>query len=58
MRSKGVNFADPGSGWYIWNNNADRATLKNRLGDVKDRCAYNDGSTKENQTVKVCGPGG
>lgn len=54
---KGVNDGNDlywRSGWYIWNNDADRATLKNRAGDVKDRCAYDDGSTRENRLVKVC----
>jgi hypothetical protein len=43
-----------GRGWYVWNNNADRATLRNRNGDIIDRCAYNDGSTRENRTTKHC----
>jgi len=43
-----------GSGNYIWNNNADRATLRNRSGDIIDRCGYNDGSTRENRTTKHC----
>ena len=25
---------------YVWNNDGDRATLKNRAGEVVDRCAY------------------
>ena len=25
---------------YVWNNDGDRATLKNRPGDIVDRCAY------------------
>ena len=29
-----------GSGWYIWNNTGDRATLKNAAGTVIDRCRY------------------
>jgi hypothetical protein len=28
------------SGWYIWNNEGDRATLKNSGGTVFDRCSY------------------
>jgi hypothetical protein len=43
-----------GSGWYIWNNNRDRATLKNRAGEVIDRCGYDDGSTGENRIVQYC----
>ena len=42
------------SGSYIWNNDTDRATLKNPSGTVIDRCAYNDGSTRENRTTKHC----
>jgi hypothetical protein len=30
-------------GWYVWNNDGDRATVKNRVGDVKDRCTYDGG---------------
>ena len=29
-----------GSGWYIWNNTGDRATLKNAVGTVIDRCRH------------------
>lgn len=29
-----------GRGWYVWNNTADKATLKNRAGTVKDTCAW------------------
>lgn len=32
-----------GRGWYVWNNTGDRATLKNRAGDVKGRCRYHGG---------------
>ena len=32
-----------GHGWYVWNNTGDRATLKNKVGDVKDRCRHQDG---------------
>jgi hypothetical protein len=28
------------SGSHIWNNEGDRATLKNAGGTVKDRCSY------------------
>jgi hypothetical protein len=42
------------SGWYIWNNDKDRATLKNASGTVIDRCVYDDGSTSENRTIKYC----
>lgn len=27
-------------GGYIWNNDGDRGTLKNKVGDIKDRCSY------------------
>jgi Lamin Tail Domain len=42
------------SGSYVWNNNADRATLRTRDSKVIDRCRYNDGSTRENRTTKHC----
>lgn len=42
------------SGSYVWNNDLDRATLKNRDGDVIDRCRYDDGSTRENRTTRHC----
>lgn len=29
--------------WYVWNNTGDRATLKNRSGQVVDRCGWGDG---------------
>lgn len=32
-------------GWYVWNNTGDRATVKNRRGDVVDRCTYEGGGT-------------
>jgi hypothetical protein len=41
-------------GWYVWNNDKDRATLKNRTGTVVDRCVYNDGSTRQNGTTAPC----
>ena len=41
-------------GWYVWNNDTDRATLKNPARKVVDRCAYKDGSTSENKTTKHC----
>jgi hypothetical protein len=28
------------SGWYIWNNDGDKASLKNKAGRVKDTCSY------------------
>ncbi len=30
---------------YVWNNDGDRATLKNRSGSVIDRCSWSGGST-------------
>ena len=30
---------------YVWNNDGDRATLKNRNGTVIDRCSYSGGDT-------------
>ena len=35
---------------YVWNNDGDRATLKNRAGDVVDRCAY----TATADSPKLC----
>lgn len=29
-----------GMGHYVWDNNGDRATLRNRAGEVVDRCRY------------------
>lgn len=29
--------------WYVWNNDGDRATLRNRNGHRIDRCAWGDG---------------
>lgn len=29
---------------YIWNNTGDRATLKNKSGNIVDRCTWGDGS--------------
>ena len=29
--------------WYVWNNDGDRATLRNRNGRVIDRCSWGDG---------------
>lgn len=29
-----------GSGWYVWNNDGDTATLRNATGTFIDRCAY------------------
>jgi hypothetical protein len=42
------------SGNYIWNNDKDRATLRNRDGDVIDRCRYDDGSKSENRNTRHC----
>jgi hypothetical protein len=42
------------SGSYVWNNDADRATLRDRAGRIIDRCRYDDGSTRENRTTKHC----
>jgi hypothetical protein len=28
--------------WYVWNNDGDRATLKNASGTVRSRCSYSD----------------
>ena len=30
---------------YVWNNDGDRATLRNRAGTVIDRCSYSGGDT-------------
>jgi Lamin Tail Domain len=35
---------------YVWNNDTDRATLKNASGVVKDRCSYNN----PNRSFKIC----
>ncbi|HSK96647.1 MAG TPA: lamin tail domain-containing protein [Euzebyales bacterium] len=43
-----------GRGSYVWNNDADRATLRNRDRDIVDRCRYDDGSKSENRTTKHC----
>jgi hypothetical protein len=54
---RGTNDSDDlfwGSGSYIWNNDRDRATLRNASGTLIDRCAYDDGSTSENRTTKEC----
>jgi Lamin Tail Domain len=32
-----------GQGWYVWNNDGDRATLRNRSGRLIDRCSWDDG---------------
>jgi Lamin Tail Domain len=32
-----------GQGWYVWNNDGDRATLRNRTGRLVDRCSWGDG---------------
>lgn len=36
-----------GMSWYVWNNDGDTATLKNRSGTVVDRCRYDGGSRYE-----------
>jgi hypothetical protein len=36
--------------WYVWNNDEDRATLKNGSGSVVARCSYNNSSAD----YKVC----
>ncbi len=41
-----------GHHWYIWNNDGDRATLKNASGIVKSRCSYSDPS--EIHAVTTC----
>jgi hypothetical protein len=38
-----------GQEWYIWNNDGDRATLRNDHGRLIDRCSWNDGDG-----VKAC----
>jgi Lamin Tail Domain len=43
-----------GRGSYVWNNDTDRATLRNRDGALIDRCRYDDGFTRENRTTKHC----
>lgn len=30
-----------GQGWYVWNNDGDRATIRNRNGNLIDRCTWN-----------------
>ena len=40
------------SGWYIWNNDGDGATLKNANGAVKSRCSYSD--PREDFASHVC----
>lgn len=45
---KGTNTAAHrywGKGWYVWNNDGDKATLKNRAGSVIDRCSWSGGGT-------------
>ena len=39
-------------GAYVWNNDGDRATLKNASGVVQSRCSYSD--PNEVNDVKVC----
>jgi hypothetical protein len=38
--------------WYIWNNNGDKAILKNAGGAVRSRCSYSDPS--ETSAFKIC----
>jgi Lamin Tail Domain len=54
---KGSNDSDDlywRSGNYIWNNDKDRATLRNSSGTLIDRCAYDDGSKSENKNTREC----
>jgi hypothetical protein len=37
-----------GSGWYIWNNDGDTATLKTGKGHTVDTCGYSGGDTSVN----------
>ncbi|MGP3967008.1 lamin tail domain-containing protein [Streptomyces sp. 6N223] len=39
-----------GSSWYVWNNDADRATLRRGNGTVADRCSY----VNANASSKSC----
>jgi hypothetical protein len=32
-----------GQGWYVWNNDGDKATLRNKVGKLIDRCRWGDG---------------
>lgn len=32
-----------GRGWYVWNNNGDKATLRDADGDLVDSCRWDDG---------------
>jgi hypothetical protein len=34
-----------GQGWYVWNNDGDRATLRTNGFKLIDRCKWGDGST-------------
>jgi hypothetical protein len=34
-----------GLGGYVWNNDGDRATLKDNNGNVIDRCSYSGGGS-------------
>jgi hypothetical protein len=40
------------SGWYIWNNTGDGATLKNASGVVKSGCSYSD--PNQAHASKIC----
>jgi Lamin Tail Domain len=41
-----------GHSWYIWNNDGDRAALKNGGGAVRSRCSYSDPS--ETSAFRIC----
>lgn len=41
-----------GHRWYIWNNDGDRAMLKNASGVVRSRCSYSD--PNETHAFKIC----
>lgn len=40
-----------GNSGYIWNNDGDKATLKNASGQVKSRCSYSDPSESRASTI-------
>ena len=47
---KGTNTATNrywGSGWYIWNNDKDTASLYNQYGALLDRCSYNNANVSQ-----------
>jgi len=41
-----------GLSWYVWNNDGDKATLKDNHGNEIDHCAYSDPS--ESNSHKIC----